>query len=57
MGFGFWPECGKAAGSDTPAPKRRRVVSFHWADMPTVVCDFTTGGGFHFPVSASDFGL
>jgi hypothetical protein len=40
-----------------PAPKRRRTVNFYWAEMPTVVCVFTTGGGFHFPVSASDFGL
>src|SRR5215510_4790446 len=28
----------------------------HCADKPTVVGVFTTGGGFHFPVSASDFG-
>ena len=39
-----------------PAPKRRRAVIFYWAEMPTVVCNFTTGGGFHLPVSASDFG-
>jgi hypothetical protein len=42
----------------TPAPKRRRAVNLYlyWADKPTVVCDLTTGGGFHLPVSASDFG-
>jgi hypothetical protein len=26
----------------TPVPKRRRAVNFHWADFPTVACDFTT---------------
>jgi hypothetical protein len=40
------------AGAKAPAS---RLV--HWADIPTVVCDFTIGGGFHLPVSASDFGL
>src|SRR6266566_1968582 len=47
-------DCVRAVG------RRRRsagVPLFHWAEMPTVVCDFTIGGGFHLPVSTSDFGL
>ena len=45
------------ANGRAPAPKRRRRVNFYWAEIPTVVYVFTTGGGFHLPVSASDLGL
>ena len=31
-------------------------IQVYWTTRPTVSGVFTTGGGFHFPVSASDFG-
>src|SRR3981189_911658 len=52
LSFGmFFVLRGSNAGAEAPT-----FVNFYWADIPTVVCDFTTGGGFHLPVSASDFG-
>lgn len=33
------------------------LFSFYCAEKLAAVCDFTIGGGFHLPVSASDFGL
>jgi hypothetical protein len=41
----------------TPAPKRRRSNQLYWAKPTVPASVLTTGGGFHFPVSASDFGL
>src|SRR6185312_10954517 len=52
LGFQVWSAANRRPAATRP-PRHRHS---YWAEIPTVVCDFTTGGGFHLPVSASDFG-
>ncbi|MGY4434606.1 hypothetical protein ACVWWO_007083 [Bradyrhizobium sp. F1.13.1] len=42
------------SNADAKAPA---LKSTYWAKPTVPSCVLTTGGGFHFPVSASDFGL
>jgi hypothetical protein len=39
-----------------PSVRRRRSGPFYWAVTPGRPWTFVTGGGFHLPVSTSDFG-